>query len=301
MRLTPTLPLMVLLACSGFPPASPKSIPSSQPQASATPRADLAYVSTDSLATTSSSEPHLNTPDAPSPTSLERLGRQALRLLRHPLFVAFAVFFLTQLVFRAHEARSRTNAYCSHLRVVASEVKKNLDLRCQLHAYFFVHLLPSFDMSLFAEKHVLPSLAAHSKNDALLRMVFNDYFECGHIQNRLQAARTMKLGPTPDAIKAMLAKSAFDSYCDRSAEIINGSIQGALELYNAILAELQAMKSACSLSPLALEYLDDRYDYFQTERFVMQAIERGHVDISQRPRHYERTSAPSEEHERDCV
>jgi hypothetical protein len=75
------------------------------------------------------------------------------------LFAAILSFFLSQLYFRRLDRNRDQKEYYSILKVVAEEVKRNLHLECQLHAYLYVALMPTFGLSFVVSDYLFKDLS----------------------------------------------------------------------------------------------------------------------------------------------
>ena len=207
------------------------------------------------------------------------------------LLVGFISFMSSQLWFRRKDKKQKEDDYCSLLRVTAEEVKRNLDSECQMHAYFYVGLVPTFDLSFYVSDNVFQELTKICKNYDLLQQLYQKYFEYTHIQNRIQRTRSIQ-----DRLKSQILSgitptkkglAEFQIERQGTAALIHGNIHGSWNLYNSIIHELQTFNKHEHLRSLELNYLDDKFEYFQNERDVVTVAQRKGVDLSQRERYYQ--------------
>src|SRR5271157_2732430 len=70
------------------------------------------------------------------------------------LFVAIISFLISQRYFRHKDEKAKEEDYYSILTAISQEVKHNLDLECQIHAYLYVKILPTFTLLFFSSDNL---------------------------------------------------------------------------------------------------------------------------------------------------
>ena len=206
------------------------------------------------------------------------------------LIVALISFWLTQLYFRNQNNKNMLNEYCDLLQYISSEVKRNLDLECQIHAYLFSGLLPTFRLTFFG-LDIFKELARVSLNNGLLNDIYQGYFYFQHIQDRIDLTFKkdeifFELSTTlpKEANEVKKAKKRYDSVKSGTEELIRGNVKESFELYNSILKELKKFKPNTNLILLSEEYLEKKYIEYQKDRVVLEAAKMHGIDIRNRPR-----------------
>lgn len=201
------------------------------------------------------------------------------------LIVGVLAFFLSQVYFRYRDREKREKDYLSLLSVTAEEIKRNLDSECQMHAYLYVNIMPTFELSFFVPENIFKELTNICQNYDLLKNLFKKYFEYRHIQNRVGRTKTLwdTLTNQPSPPQQMQQKYANER--DDTAELIRGNIKGSFDTYNSIVAELKGLKEH-DLSALSERFLDERYDYFQNSTEVQTAATQQSINLQARKKYY---------------
>jgi hypothetical protein len=198
------------------------------------------------------------------------------------LILAILSFFISQMYLRYLDKKRSREKYIGILRVLAEEIKRNLDLECQLHAYLFVGILPTFSLSFFITDKIFSELTAVCLNYDLLKEIFHNYFEYQHIQNRID--RMILIASERDEIKkyqvvdrwtAMTALSSvherYNSESNSTIQLIQSDIKGSFILYNNIVGEINLRVERDKMIPLPDNYLESKFIEFQTDPTVVTA------------------------------
>jgi hypothetical protein len=205
------------------------------------------------------------------------------------LIVALMSFILSQVYFRYLDRRKAREKYVGILRVILDEVRRNLDLECQLHAYLYVNTLPTFGLSLFVTDRIFSQLTTVCLNFDLLKEIFRKYFEYRHIQNRVD--RIIRISNELTQIKSSRPVDHDREHnierrlrSDRGGTIslIGGNVKLSFDLHNSIVDEINLLTKTNQISHLPSNYLEEKYNQFQTDPDVVKAAELFNIDLSQR-------------------
>lgn len=205
------------------------------------------------------------------------------------LIIGIISFFLSQIYFRYRDKKKDKEEYLSLLSVTAEEVKRNLDSECQIHAYLYVNIMPTFELSFFVPANIFKELTRICDNYDLLKNLYQKYFEYRHIQDRID--RTKKINDhigtiqiSGSTVRQNLQRN-FIAERNGTTELIRGNIRGSLELYNFLIQEL-AKSKRYRLNQLSIKYLDEKFDYFQTCNEVQTAAQQQNINLQERQRYY---------------
>jgi hypothetical protein len=192
------------------------------------------------------------------------------------LLIGIISFFLSQIYMRSLDKKKAKIKYVGILKVLSEEIKRNLDLECQLHAYLYVDILPTFGLSFFITDKMFSELTSVCLNYDLLKKIFHKYFEYHHIQNRLditiQSARDLE-NVKGDSYELLLRKNRYASEKGGTYLLIQGNIKGSFEIYNEIIREIKKYDKVSKLSELPSNYLEIKYYEFQKHPDVLSVIE----------------------------
>ncbi|MEG8947486.1 hypothetical protein [Rosettibacter firmus] len=200
------------------------------------------------------------------------------------LIVGIVSFLLSQLYLRHLDKKRSKDKYIGILKVLSEEVKRNLDLECQLHAYLYVRLLPTFGLSFFITEKIFAELTTVCLNYDLLKKIFHKYFEYRHIQNRLDKILTSykELEETKkvrdDSFNSIFAATKYSSEINGTILLIQGNIKGSYELYNEIIREIHFYDDKAQVKELPSTYLQIKYDEFQNDSAVKSSAKRIDLD-----------------------
>ena len=219
-------------------------------------------------------------------------------LLPYVLTLIFGIisFFLSQLYIRHLDRIRSRDKYLGYLRVIREEIKRNLDLMCQLHAYLYVRATPTFKLSFFVGDDMFSGISTICLNYELLNEIFYRYFDYRHIQDRLD-----KIIKITNDLKEIRAHSAVDHEQEHLAErsleserggtimLISGNTRVSFNTYNQITDELNSRNKRANLKKLPDNYLKELYDKFQVDEAVVNAVKfyGDRADLSKRPKFYE--------------
>lgn len=123
---------------------------------------------------------------------------QIIQILLPALFssiVIICIFIIEKRRERKKERENQKKLYLSVLRTIYCDFKKNLDLMCQLHAYLYVKLAPSFSLELSWRGALIETLVPVCLNFSLLDSIYDGYFELIHIQARVDQYRQLYGNP----------------------------------------------------------------------------------------------------------
>ncbi|MEE9554031.1 MAG: hypothetical protein V3W18_07000 [candidate division Zixibacteria bacterium] len=214
------------------------------------------------------------------------------------ILIGVLSFSGSQLLFRIRDKTRSREKYSGYLRVIREEVKRNLDLLCQLHAYLYVRLFPTFNLSSFVNEEIFSRLTAVCLNHELLNKIFYRYFEYRHIRNRLD--RIFKLLDEFEEITFRIpinqdSKHAVERTLKNEIEgtirLIGENIRASLKAYNEITVEINSRDKKGILEELPSVYLQEKYDLFQKDDDVLRAEAEiiklyPHLVLSKRPKFY---------------
>lgn len=203
--------------------------------------------------------------------------------------------FFSQAYLRRLDKKRRREEYVGLLKVILEEVKRNLNLECQLHAYFHVGIMPTFGLSFFISDNVFKEFTKVCENYDLLRLLFHKYFEYRHIQNRID--RTIKRNEQVDEILIQrdsiknsnewrLATGIYHEERLGTCELIRGNVRGSLDLYNVIVKEIKKFEKSQTYSELPLSYLDQKYDEFQKTEYIIKVAQQNKINLNAREKPY---------------
>jgi len=213
------------------------------------------------------------------------------------LAVAIIAFLVSQRL-TARESREAVRVeYCSLLKVVAEEVLRNLELECQIHAYIYAGLSPTFRMSLVAPGTVFRRLSAIHEDSSLLRLIFREYYEFQHIDDRLSYARdareivaqTVRQTMSGEvAQRHQAARVEYDSKRGGVAKLANSHTVRAWRLYNELVRELELHQQAEGFDRLPDDYLLKRHEAWQNDPDTVSAVQSSETrqrHFADRPKH----------------
>ena len=190
------------------------------------------------------------------------------------LGVAIVAFLLTRRRERQKAREEREERYWSLLKVVATEVRRNLDLECQIDVYWTAGLRPSFDLSMIARDNVFKELTSVSRTPGLLASIMNCYFEFTHINSRLEQMRILnqqspRVATTERETQEMAAYSSHIAYEAAAVrKLARNHVQATRGLFNAISTELAVYGQDDGFASLDAEYLLRRYEALKQDRDV---------------------------------
>lgn len=195
------------------------------------------------------------------------------------LMIGILSFFLTQMYLRRIDDNKAKDKYVGILKVLSEEIKRNLDLECQLHAYLYVGIIPTFGLSFFITDNIFSDLTSVCINYDLLKKIFHKYFEYRHIQNRLdktsRAAEELYEAKKDNSDQTRLTYASW-YYSDEKEGtylLIQGNIKGSFEIYNEIVREINSYDKKSYLFELPNDYLEKKYYEFQTHPDIVKATE----------------------------
>lgn len=177
------------------------------------------------------------------------------------LVIGIISFFISQLYMKCLDRKRAEEKYLGNLKVILEEIKHNLDLECQLHAYLYVNILPTFSLSFFIADKIFSELFTVCFNYDLLKQIFYKYFEYKHIQNRIDEtcakAKEVEDIMTGDSTseKKEVLKSIYESKLLGTLSLIHGDIKNSYKLYNNIVIEITAREKNSLINCLSDDYL----------------------------------------------
>ncbi len=194
------------------------------------------------------------------------------------LIIGVISFLLTQIYFRYRDKNRARQQYIGYLRTIRDEIKRNLDLLCQLHAYLYVNGHPTFGLSSFVNEDIFSRLTVVCLNHELLNEVFYRYFDYRHIQNRLNRIATIRNDlaeirshEAVNHIRKHNAEGRLRSEIGGTIGLIEGNIAVSFNTYNQATDEMNIYLKK-KLSKLPVNYLKDKYDQFQISPDVLGAL-----------------------------
>lgn len=209
------------------------------------------------------------------------------------VLVALVLFIIYQMYFKRRDRNIRRKEYNGLLRILADDVMRNLNFECQLNAYVFVGIEPSFKLSFLPKDLIFKDLVTISDNYLLLNRIFTKYYELKHIQDRVNEVYLKRTALTELISKKIVSGPEFDRaklMCDDSrdgtTELIRGNIRGTFELYNEIVNEIEANCKKNKLKKLNVKILDELYDKHQNENVVMFVAKQENIDLTKRNKFY---------------
>jgi len=209
------------------------------------------------------------------------------------LIIAVISFFLSQLYFRIKDKNLDIKKYLSHLKIIVEEIKRNLDFECQLHAYIYVNIMPTFGLSFFVSQNILYDFSRISKNYTILKALFAKYFEYNHIQNRInqlyevaEKVAQLQADTTTGAQTLQKWLDRYDNEKIGTLKLINGNIPGSLNLYNSIIEEISKYETQSEYKILESSYLDEKYDEYQADVDVVGSAQYSRIDLNNREKHH---------------
>lgn len=158
------------------------------------------------------------------------------------------------------------------------EVKRNLDLECQLHAYLFVYILPTFSLSFFITDRIFAELTTVCLNFDLLKKIFHKYFEYEHIQNRI------------DRITELSNEKSNAREFNGTWLLVNTNIKDSFNLYNKITNEINSFFKKEKLDELPDSYLKKKYNQFQFDLPLLALAKKAKIDLNRRPKFKEEST-----------
>jgi hypothetical protein len=163
--------------------------------------------------------------------------------------------------------------YLSVLRAIYCDFKKNLDLMCQLHAYLYVKLAPSFSLELSWKGALIETLVPVCLNFSLLDSIYDGYFEFIHIQTRVDQYRQSYGNPLYDTLR----KGAY--------ALINNDIRRIFGILSEIAEEINTRSvTEERIDKLPEDYLTKKFQEFQEDPDVVSGATRQGIDLSNRDR-----------------
>jgi hypothetical protein len=216
------------------------------------------------------------------------------------LIIGIVSFFLSQIGIRHIDKRRSREKYLGYLRVIRADIKRNLDLFCQLHAYLYVRAVPTFQLTLFVGGEIFSGISTICLNYDLLDEIFYRYFDYRHIQNRLD--RILEISNELNEIRSQSSinqdqkhrtERELESQMGGTLMLIEGNIKYSFNSYNQITAEISLRDKKSRLVELSNNYLKDKFEKFQTSPDVLAAVKYAEgqgriIDLSKRPRFYEK-------------
>lgn len=200
------------------------------------------------------------------------------------LIVGVLSFFFAQLYFRRLDKNKKKKDYLSLLTVTAEEIKRNLDSECQMHAYLYVNIMPTFELSFFVPDNIFKELTNVCENYHILKNLYHKYFEYRHIQNRVNRTKTLLDTLIRQPLDPQIYRR-YENERDDTAELIRGNIKGSFDTYNSIVQELKDSKEH-DLVALPDTYLDQKFDYFQNSPEVRAAATQHNINLQDRKKYY---------------
>jgi len=176
--------------------------------------------------------------------------------------------------------------YSSLLLILKEETKHNLDLECQIHAYLYARLIPSFDLDLYFGNNLLLEFTNICIKQDVLKNLFRNYFEYTHIQQRLSSFRMpphSSLGilevlpvESGEALSEVLTNDILGG-----AELVRRNIRRTLNFYNFIIDELHSI--GIKGIRLTESYLTEMYEESQQIPDVINSATYQGIDLNDRP------------------
>jgi len=189
------------------------------------------------------------------------------------LIVALILFLIGLLVDRRNQKKKQGKLYISVLRSIHYDYKKNLGLLCQLHAYLFVRILPSFTLELSRKDELLKTLIPICLNFNLLDHVSDGYFELVHIQRRL------------DQVIQSYQSTKFESLLFGAYSLINIDIRKIFGVLSEIIEEVNKRSDKSEgIDKLPEHYLTQKFEEFQNNPDISSTAKDQHIDLSKRDR-----------------
>lgn len=192
------------------------------------------------------------------------------------LVIALILFFVGVLVDRMRRRKKEKKLYVSLLRSIYYDYKKNLDLLCQLHAYLFLAILPSFSLELSRKDALVQTLVPVCLNFKLLDNISDGYFELVHIQNRL------------DHLSRSAATDKWSPLLRGTYQLIHNDIRFVFGIMKLIAQEMRRIDpTGSSISSPSEDDLKERFDKWQQDPDIVKISQRSGADLSTRERFYE--------------
>jgi hypothetical protein len=189
------------------------------------------------------------------------------------LVIALFILFVGLLVDRSRQKKRQKKLYVSILRSIHYDYKKNLDLLCQLHAYLFVEVLPSFSMELSRSTALVQNLVPVCLNFSLLDRISHGYYELRHIQDRL------------DVVRKTFGSIRYDPLRRGTQALIHNDIRVIFEILLEINTEIrQKGDKSTGVEPPGDDYLTMKYGEFQNDPEVTAIAKKGNINLSTRDR-----------------
>jgi hypothetical protein len=208
-----------------------------------------------------------------SDSILEKLGVVFLSSLLS-LIVAIGAFLFSQHISKKKEKIQKEEKYLGFLKILKEEIKRNLDLECNLFYYLQIELRPAFSISFFIYEQLYSKIAEECLNHDLLANIFTSYYELYQIQKRLnQIDGLIKENKMLDA-----------EYCFLGTFLLSeNNIVDTFNLYSAIVNEINLkMVEPKKISIETKEqYLKEKDNYFcNNDDALKREIKKNHITIN---------------------
>ena len=189
------------------------------------------------------------------------------------LIVALIGLYVGLRVDRSRQRKKQKKLYVYVLRSIYYDYKKNLDLQCQLHAYLFVKILPSFSLELSRKTALVQALVPVCLNFNLLDRISDGYFELVHVQRRL------------DQLQQSYHSAGFEFLRSGTYTLINNDIRLIFGILLEIIDEVrQRSDKSEGIDRLPEDYLTRKFEEFQNDQGVLSRAKGQKIDLSRRDR-----------------
>jgi hypothetical protein len=187
--------------------------------------------------------------------------------------VIISIFVIDKIIQRIRTRRNQKRLYLSVLRAIYYDFKKNLDLMCQLHAYLYCKLLPSFSLELSWKGALIETLVPVCLNFSLLNRIYYGYFELVHIQTRV------------DQYRESYGNRLNDTLRKGTYALINNDIKRIFGILSEIAKEVNTKAASKErIDELPEDYLAEKFREFQEDLDVMSTATKHEIDLSKRER-----------------
>ena len=176
---------------------------------------------------------------------------------------------------RKSKRKKRENLYLSLLRSIHYDYKKNLDSLCQLHAYLFLAVLPSFSLELSRKDALVQTLIPVCFNFELLDRISDGYFELVHIQNRL------------NHLPRAAGTDRWTHLLVGTRQLIHNDIMFIFKISGLISEEMRMRaRKAEGFPHLPEDYLKQKFDEWQKNSDIIAIARQQETDLLERSKFY---------------
>jgi len=172
------------------------------------------------------------------------------------------------------------------LRLIAIEIKRNINFVAQISAYSFVYINPTFSLSLYFKDELTDNDLRSVKDIDLLEKLISKYFEFDHIQNRLDRINKLwnlqknySKGNTTRKTIDTTIKKEFGGLCELAA----GNVSGAIKVYNYLILYLHNNNHSKELQKLDKDYAENLHQRYKTDEVVKQEASKQNINLDNLP------------------